>query len=217
MERLIILDFETNGLKPPIKAVEVAWIEIDHNFNILSKFDSLINPEAEIAPDASAVHNIRAEQVENEPTIEEIEFPKGEICVLAHNAKFDIDIAEPYMNITSQCDSLVLARRLLKESPNHQLSTLREYCELPEALAHRAAGDVSTLLELLKYLAEGTGWALQHLIDYSNKPMKLTHVNFGKHKNKLFTELPKGYRRWMLEQRPEDWDIDVRFTLEGLR
>ncbi len=212
--RFFICDTETTGLTKPIKVCEVGWIEVDKDLNVISEFDSLINPEQPIEPGASGVHNIREEQILNEPVIEDIEFPDGEICIIAHNSGFDRPLLAPYMNIVAQCDTLVLANRLLPESPDHKLGTLSAYCELPETLAHRALGDCRTVLNLIDYLMEGTGWNLIKLINWSNVPQLLTKVPFGKHKGIEFSELPSGYLHWMNNQ--SDWNIDIAHTLRNL-
>jgi len=82
--KYLILDTETTGLVNP-KVCEIGWIEVDENLEVLSEFDSLINPEAPISCSAAGLHGIRDEDVTDSPTIEEIEFPDGEICLIAHN------------------------------------------------------------------------------------------------------------------------------------
>ena len=56
--------------------------------------------------------------------------------------------------------------------------------------------------------------SLIQLINYSNTPQLLEYVNFGKHKGKKFSELPKGYLHWM--KNAGDWDIDITHTLNNL-
>lgn len=212
--KFIVADTETTGLTDPIKICEIGWIEVDKDLEVLSEFDSLVNPEQPIEPGASGVHNIRDEHVLDEPVIEDIKFPEGDHVLIAHNVKFDRPLIEPHMNIVAQCDTLVLARRMLPDSPDHKLGTLSAYCGLPETLAHRALGDCRTVLSLLEYLIEGSGWNLTRLINYSNVPQKLEYVNFGKHKGKKFSELPLSYLNWM--RNSGDWDIDITHTLKHL-
>jgi exodeoxyribonuclease X len=213
--KLIIIDFETTGLKDPIGVVEVAWVEVDHSLSIISEFDSLVNPGIPIAEGAEGVHGISDDMVAEEPSIEDIKFPTGEVCLIGHNViNYDKALADPHMNIVACCDTLVLARRLLPNCENHQLSTLQAYCELPKTLAHRAPGDVRTVLNLLEYLIEGSGMSLIQLINYSNTPQLLEYVSFGKHKGKKFSELPKSYLHWM--RNAGDWDIDITHTINSL-
>ncbi len=207
----LILDCETTGLDNP-GVVEIAWIEVDKDLNVIAEFDSLVNPEKEITAGAEGVHGISQEMVENEPVIGDLRFPDREVVLLVHNISFDRPLVDPYMNVVAGCDTLTLARRMLPNCENHQLSTLQAYCELPKTIAHRAPGDCRTVLALLEYLVEGSGWSLIKLINYSNVPKRLEYVNFGKHKGKRFEDLPKPYVNWM--RNAGDWDIDIAHTLK---
>jgi len=115
------------------------------------------------------------------------------------------------MDVVAEADTLVLARRMLPDSPNHKLGTLSAYCNLPDQLAHRALGDCRTVLNLIDYLMEGSGMNLIQLINYSNTPIKLEYINFGKHRGIPFDEVPSGYMKWLKSLR--DLDIDMKYTL----
>jgi len=209
--KFLIADTETTGLTAPIKVVELGWILVDEELNVIEEFDSLINPERDIEPDASGIHNIRAKQVVDSPKIEEIDFPDGEICLICHRVDFDSPLLSPHMDVVAEADTLVLARRMLPDSPNHKLGTLSAYCNLPDQLAHRALGDCRTVLNLIDYLMEGSGMNLIQLINYSNTPIKLEYINFGKHRGIPFDEVPSGYMKWLKSLR--DLDIDMKYTL----
>lgn len=66
----LVLDSETTGLGPGTKAVEVAWIHIDEELNALDEQVHRINPMRPIDPGATAIHNIRNEDVAFCPEIE---------------------------------------------------------------------------------------------------------------------------------------------------
>lgn len=207
--RYIIADTETDGLVNP-RACEVAWIEIDENLEVLSEFESILDPEVPICCSAAGIHGLRNEDVIGKPTIEEIVFPEGEICLIGHNIKFDRQMLDPHMNVVAQCDTLILARRMLPDAPDHKLSTLGCYCDLQKQLSHRALYDCRYVLGLIEYLMEGTGWGLIELINYSNTPQIVEFITFGKHKGLPMRSVPKSYLKWMAG---EDFDIDIRFTL----
>ena len=69
--RYFVADTETTGVNVDDKVVEVGWIEIDENFNIISQVESLIDPERFISPESSGIHGLVNADVENSPTIEE--------------------------------------------------------------------------------------------------------------------------------------------------
>ena len=43
-DRMIVLDFETTGLQPGYRPVEIAWVEFDSLYNELQSVTSLIDP-----------------------------------------------------------------------------------------------------------------------------------------------------------------------------
>ena len=67
----LVLDSETTGVEEDDKVVEIGWFEIDEEFNILNRYESLIDPQRMIAPAASAVHGLTLEELKDSPTIEE--------------------------------------------------------------------------------------------------------------------------------------------------
>lgn len=208
----LIADTETTGLTDPIKIVELGLIEIDKDLEVISEFSSLVNPEQPIESGASGIHNIRDDQVVDEPVIDDITFPEGDFVLICHNVGFDRPLLEPHINVVAQCDTLILARRMLPDSPDHKLGTLSAYCDLPETLAHRALGDCRTVLSLLEYLIEGSGWNLIKLINYSNVPQRLTVMPWGKWAGTPMKDVPVGYIRWL--KKLEDLDIDMQLTLK---
>jgi exodeoxyribonuclease X len=210
--KFLILDTETTGLVAP-RACEIAWIEVDQGLEVLSEFSSLVNPEVPIGCGASGCHGIRDEDVQASPTMEELPFPEGPVCLIAHNVSFDYPIVKPYINIVKKCDSLVLAKRMLPNSPDHKLQTLACYCELQRSLSHRAIYDCRHVLGLLEYLMEGSGYSLIELIDFANTAKLLSHMPFGKHKGLKMSDVPSSYLKWLAGQDP---DLDMAFTLKKM-
>ena len=208
--KLLIADTETTGVEDP-EVCEVAWIEITDTLEVIHEFHTLIKPPIPIPCDAAGLHGIRDDDVEDSPAIGDVEFPDGEILLIAHNAPFDRPLIEAYMNIVNQCDTLILAKRLLQNAPNHQLQTLGCYCDLQKQLSHRAIYDCRYVLGLLEYLMEGTGWSLSQLINWSNTPCKVEIMPFGKHKGMPMDQVPKSYIRWLRSL--DDLDIDMAYTL----
>jgi DNA polymerase III epsilon subunit-like protein len=65
-----ILDTETASLYKGV--VEVAWLWVDANLNVLDEQCHRVNPECRIEPGARAVHGISDEDVAGCPTIVQI-------------------------------------------------------------------------------------------------------------------------------------------------
>jgi len=213
--KILVADVETTGKVEPIYICEVAWAEIEEeDLGVIEEFVSLVNPGVPIPCDASGIHGIRTADVQDSPRIDEIEFPKESIILVAHQASFDARLLAPYMNIVGTCCTLTLARRLLPGALDFTLPTLSCYCNLPKQLNHRAQNDVRDCLGLLDYMTEGSGMTFQQLYEYSNTPIRLKNMPWGKHKNMPMELLPRGYVQWLAGL--TDLDLDMKYTMREL-
>ena len=70
-DRMIVLDFETTGLQPGYRPVEIAWLEFDSIYKVSQSVTSLIDPQMPIEPGAQKVHGISSEMLVGKPTLEE--------------------------------------------------------------------------------------------------------------------------------------------------
>lgn len=219
--RFIVLDTETTGFKQPAALVEIAWVEIDQDFNVIDRVQSLIDPQIQIEAVASGVHGITNDDVVDAPTIEEFfdivkrdPFGNDEIILVGHNIAYDEKFVAPHIkSLIGRICTLKCSRRLYPEAENHKLMTLKFELGLGKGVsgAHSAAGDVETTLSLLKKMAEDSGLDLEGLIALSDKPMKLVKMAFGKHKGEKLEDLPTEYVNWLLTQ--AKIDDDLRATL----
>jgi DNA polymerase III epsilon subunit-like protein len=217
-------DVETTGVGKDDRVVEIAWIEIDDEFNVLDTVRSRINPERDIPAGASAVHGIVARDVQDSPTIEEFmdgfrfSNETGESCLIAHNAPFDARFFKPWMpNLAGTICTLKLARAFYKDADNHKLQTLKFHLGLEADVAHHEAhtamADVRVLMELLKHLHLTSGMSLSEMMAYCDKPEVITAWPFGKHKGKPLNH-DLQYVRWMLKQ--DNVDANLRRHLEAV-
>jgi DNA polymerase-3 subunit epsilon len=94
--REIVLDTETTGLDPKQghRIVEVGCIELVNHIPTNRSFHRYINPECDIAPEASAVHGLTRDRLKDEPVFAEIagDFLDfiGDAQLVIHNADFDV-------------------------------------------------------------------------------------------------------------------------------
>ncbi len=98
----VCLDVETTGLDSDCDRI-VSLAMLKTNFSALRKTNTLefevkkflFHPEQMIPPDATSIHGIRDEDVYNEPKFaeraEEIRDLLGNLPIVGHNIKFDID------------------------------------------------------------------------------------------------------------------------------
>ena len=221
MTRILILDTETTGLKDP-RPCEIAWIECDHDLNIINQVSSLIDPECQISPGASGVHGITYDMVANMPTLYEFfhvlnDDPLGhnEVMFIAHNAQYDLPMVRPYIrNLAATVCTLKLARRIYKDAENHKLQTLRYELGLDAGDAHRAMGDVIATHALLKRMCEDAAMNVFELSAWVNQPQLVETIGFGKHKGTKLKALPPNYITWLLNL--DNLDDDLRFSLQQL-
>ena len=162
MYRYIFGDTETTALGKDAGIVEISWVETDENFNEVSRYYSLINPEKPIQPGAMGAHGITEAMVADAPTIsefmEEAGYPlDGEGTVLvAHSASFDLVHFGPWMTDPLTLCTLKAARVIYPEADNHKLTTLKYYLGLEGChdRAHSADEDVGVLLQLASACAK---------------------------------------------------------------
>lgn len=210
-----IFDTETTGLKAP-GVVEIAWVVVDYDLNILSEFRSLVDPEREIEPGAQAVHGITAEMVQGMPTMDMVaaqvdgNITKG----IAHNLPFDKRVVKPWIALDKGVCTLSLARKLIQGTTNHKLETLQKELGLVERDSHTALGDVLTVRDLLIYMKDKFSLDLELEFARSVKPVVVHKMPFGKHKGKPLATLPPDYRAWLLGQ---ELDENLRFSLTQLK
>lgn len=225
LTRFYVGDTETTGITPKGKVCEIAWLEIDEDFNVLDTVRSLINPEHPIPADMSAIHGITDKHVKSAPTIGEFmdgfmfANAEGESVLIAHNAPFDVQFFAPYMpNLAGTICTLKMARAHLKDAPNHKLQTLKFHLTLEADVAHHEAhtalADCKVTLELLRYLHLSTGMTLPEMLAFCAKPEVITHWPFGKHRGKPL-DCDMGYVKWALKYM-DNMSADLRTSLEKL-
>lgn len=223
--RVFIGDTETTGVGPNAGVVEIAWIEVDKDLNVLRSNRSLTNPGMPIPAGASAVHGITDQDVVDAPSLSEFMVEHGEALadedtvLVCHNAPFDKQHFGPFMpGLLGTICTLKLSRIAYENADNHKLQTLKFWLNLevdvPHHMAHTALADCQVTAELIRRMAKDTGWTLGDMFHLSNQPRLLKVMPFGKHKGMPIQDLPKQYVRW-LRNLPE-MDEDLRYTLDNL-
>ena len=163
METLAVIDFETTGMSPAggARATEIAAVLL-RDGAVVGRFQSLMNSGAWVPPFIEQLTGISNRMLERAPPADQVmrelaRFTAG--CPLvAHNAAFDRGFWRAEM-VRAGADedpahdfacTLLLARRLYPEAPNHRLGTLARWHALPPAgRAHRALADAEVTAQLL--------------------------------------------------------------------
>ena len=220
----IFLDTETTGTEKDDRLCQLAYKT--EAGKIVNK---LFKPPLPIAIASMCVHHITNEMVADKPAFKDShEYQKlvgllsGDKNILvAHNAKFDVDMLEKEgIRLKRVICTLKLARHMDPEGkiPKYSLQYLRYFLGIKvEANAHDALGDILVLEKLFERLFVkmskniGSAAVENRMMEISSKPVLLSRMTFGKHKGKFFREIPKDYLQWLSEQ--EDLDEDMRVTV----
>ena len=170
MEAIAVIDFETTGLSPQhgSRATEIG-VAIWEKGRIVDRYQHLMNAGVAIPRDIEALTGITNAMVRAAPpasqVMREVYAFVGQLPLAAHNASFDQkfwDAELARINLQRQqaftC-TMLLARRLLPNAPNHKLGTLTRWAKLPATgRAHRALADA----EMAAYLLGHIEWILNH-------------------------------------------------------
>ncbi|MFT6732910.1 MAG: DNA polymerase-3 subunit epsilon [Polaribacter sp.] len=157
---LIILDFETTGLSPTMgdRAIEIGAVRIK-NGKIVDSFHELMNPGFYVDTFIENYTGITNDMLSDARTCELVirDFAEyiGDDNLVAHNASFDERFLDAeFEEISHQYSgefvcSMLLARRIYQDAPNHQLGTLISYKNIPSnGEFHRALYDAEMTAKL---------------------------------------------------------------------
>lgn len=161
MSAIAVIDFETTGISPDHgdRATEVAIVMLEGD-RVVDRFQSLMNAGVRIPSFITQLTGISNAMVAAAPDAAEVMQQAsrfvGTAPLVAHNAAFDrkfwvgelarlgLPAPQPFA-----C-TMLLARRLYPQAPNHKLGSLVDYHRLPRTgAAHRALADAEMAAELL--------------------------------------------------------------------
>ncbi len=203
-DRMIVLDFETTGLQPGYRPLEIAWVEFDSLYMVSESVTSLVNPQIPIEPGAQKVHGISAEMLADKPTLEEFlqgehadKFADEHVLVVAHNAAFDLPMFAPFCKKATSLCTMRLAQALYPKAENHRLSTLASMFAVEIEPTHRALADAGACFELLRAIAKKEEKSIDELLVIASYTSPESLMPFGKHKGKMIKDLPSDYVAWL--------------------
>lgn len=220
-DSVLVVDFETTGVKWPYYAVEVAWIQVDRELNQIRHRTSLIKPPISIPREVTAIHGISDRDVEDSPSLEEFvieecnnPFESHHVCFVAHNAVFDFRLFQPFCKSAKLLCTVAAARRVYTTAANFKLETLAATLGLDDTTAHRALADAQTCLALLRSVQQGTGLDLDSLCDFSDPYRKQDSLPFGKYRGTPITNVPGDYLHWLYARLEDDDPITPTLSAE---
>jgi DNA polymerase-3 subunit epsilon len=157
---VVVLDFETTGLSPDRgdRTIEIGAVRLEGG-RIRDRFQCLMNPGRRISSFIERYTGITNAMLKTAPPCEEAmaacrDFI-GDSDLVAHNAAFDRRFLDAELQRIQRprrgafACSMLAARRLYPDAPNHQLGTLVEYRRLPcNGTFHRALADAEMTAHL---------------------------------------------------------------------
>ncbi len=214
---MIALDFETTGLNPGYRPLEIAWVEFDSHLNEVEQVNSLINPHVPIESGAQRTHGISAEMLVDKPSLDEFlkkthagKFADEHVLVVAHNASYDVPMFSPYCKkITALC-TMRLGQTLYPDAENHKLQTLAALLNVDIEPTHRALNDALTSFYLMKNIATAHSMSIDEMLTLIQSVSLDSPMPFGKHKGTKLRDLPADYVQWLIENLdPGGWVIEA--------
>jgi len=165
VEPIAVIDFETTGMSPghTCRATEIAAVIVEDG-RIVARYQNLMNSGAYVPPFIESLTGISNAMLRKAPPAAEVmaevaEFV-GRTPLVAHNAAFDQKFWDAELGLIQRqrvqdfACSMLLARRLLPQAPNHKLGTLNSWAQLPHTgQAHRAMADAEMAANLMLFMA----------------------------------------------------------------
>lgn len=166
-QSVVVFDFETTGMSPERgdRVIEVGAVRLQQG-RVAAEFQSLINPGVPLDPYISDLTGICDDMLADAPAasgvIKAFRDFIGSSPLVAHNASFDQRFLVSELNRYYQpappavgC-SMLAARRVFPNAPNHKLGTLVNYLDIPAASRFHRALDDAKMTANLWYLMEKT-------------------------------------------------------------
>lgn len=168
-ENVVVIDFETSGMSPDYgdRAIEIGAVRLVDG-KIVEEFQSLMNPGFRVSTFIQDFTGIDNNQLEKAPHCGQVmrEFHQflGDSHLIAHNASFDkrfLDSEFSHINKRYPGEfacSMLLARRLYQDAPNHKLASLVNYRNIQHSgVFHRALDDAQMTAKLWLAMLEDMG------------------------------------------------------------
>ncbi|WP_374758379.1 PolC-type DNA polymerase III [Shewanella sp. c952] len=157
---VIVLDFETTGLSPNQgdRAIEIGAVKLQDGI-VIERFQELMNPGFRVSGFIESYTGISNQMLNSAAPCDEVmdQFADfiADYNMVAHNASFDQRFLDAELNAIGRgyngqfACSMLIARRLYQEAPNHKLGSLISYKQIKhDGVFHRALADSEMTADL---------------------------------------------------------------------
>ena len=209
MVNIIYYDLETTGTDVNVdRIVEIAGYRENTN----TYYHKLVKSDYPISDGASKINGITNDMIKNKPYFKNIiddfedflEFnnPFNVTYMIAHNNNnFDKRISKNEYKRMNRIlpniifiDTLPISRCLYPDLDNYKLSTLMKLFNIISNNQHEALDDVISLYKIYQNFRKNNN--NEQLFHISNNYI-IQKMPFGKYKNQLIQDIPKGYVNWL--------------------
>ena len=165
-DSVIVLDFETTGMSPHYgdRVIEVGAVRIEAG-EIVDRFQGLMNPGIRINSFIEEFTGITNAMVAEAPPCEavmsDLQLFVGDSAIVAHNSSFDRRFLQAeWRRLKLECEnpfacSMLTARRIYPDAPNHKLGTLVAFNQLKnDGVFHRALADAEMTAHLWLHMLQ---------------------------------------------------------------
>lgn len=216
------IDCESTGLDPQTDRIIEVAVSIFCGDRQLESLSTLIDPQVPIPKDSQLIHHIDDQMVKDQPLIQSVlpqvhNLVQG-LPIVGHGIGFDIDLLNnaalchripSRLKSNRRIDTLRLAR-LYGQVSSNSLENLRQHFNIPDEGAHRAMGDVRVNIAVFLHLAKQFR-TFEEMLARLEKPIEMRTIPLGKHKGRLFRDIPLDYLQWAAAKR---FDLDLQFSIQ---
>jgi len=200
----IVVDIETTGMSPTNNSItEIGAIKIINN-KIVGEYSQLINPEAVITPEITAITGLTNDYLKDKPVLEEVfaeflEFNE-ELPLIGHNILFDYSFLKYHGNQLGYeferngLDTLRLASYYVSDLKSKSLTSLISYFDINRKMAHRAYHDAKATYEVYKYFRN------HYMKDGEEEMFKVYPMHWKPKKTSPITLRQKNYLKVLIDK-----------------
>lgn len=216
------IDCESTGLDSKADHIIEVAVLIFRGDQQIASFETLIDPQVPIPKDSQLIHHISDQMVKGQPSIKsvlpQIHHLVKALPIVGHGIGFDIDLLNnaalhhrisTRLKSNTRIDTLRLAR-LYGQVSSNSLENLRCHFNISDEGAHRAMGDVRVNVAVFMHLAKQFG-TYEQMLARLEKPIEMRTIPLGKHKGRLFRDIPLDYLQWAAAKK---FDLDLNFSIQ---
>ena len=207
MKKIFVsIDLETTGFDfQKDKIIEVGAVKFENN-KVLEKLSILVNPMQKISHEISELTGINQIELDSAKEWDEV---KDEVAnfiddypIIGHNVNFENQfLSENNIKIVNSYDTLSLARILLPNLPEYNLTGISKHLNLNHENPHRALSDSLVTMDLFNIL-------MNTLFNLETKTIEILYHLSKKNKSSIYKLIKEEISSKAISNYPKIFSID---------